>query len=127
MVLPSTAITNRPKTCVDRVHNQAPRTLSSVSALTLANARRNVDSSAAPRRAPPRTQRAQHIGTGLSGPLTDRGERTRTRDHRGDPDREQPGQRMPPTPFLTGIRNLGQQIKQVQTTRGRHRNGDRRR
>jgi hypothetical protein len=51
-VLPSTATTNRPVTWADRVHNQAPRTLSSLSASTATNARRNVDSSAAPRAAP---------------------------------------------------------------------------
>ena len=51
-VLPSTAITSRPPACTARVHSQAPRTRSSTSALTRANARRNVDSSAAPRAAP---------------------------------------------------------------------------
>ena len=50
--LPSTAITRRPLTCEDLVHSQAPRTWSSTSGLTRANARRNVDSSAGPRTAP---------------------------------------------------------------------------
>jgi hypothetical protein len=51
-VLPSTAITSRPLTRTALVHSQAPGTLSSMSGLTRANARRNVDSSAGPRAAP---------------------------------------------------------------------------
>jgi hypothetical protein len=50
--LPSTAITSRPLTCTDLVHSQVPRTWSSMSALIMANARPNVDSSAGPRAAP---------------------------------------------------------------------------
>jgi hypothetical protein len=51
-VLPSTAITSRPSACTALAHSQAPRTRSSTSALTRANARRKVDSSAGPRAAP---------------------------------------------------------------------------
>ena len=51
-VLPSMAITSRPPACTALVHSQAPRTRSSTSALTRANARRKVDSSAGPRAAP---------------------------------------------------------------------------
>ena len=50
--LPSTAITSRPPVRAALVCSQAPRTWSSLSALTRANARRKVDSSARPRAAP---------------------------------------------------------------------------
>jgi hypothetical protein len=46
------AITSRPPTCTALVCSQAPRTWSSTSALTRANARRKLDSSAGPRAAP---------------------------------------------------------------------------
>jgi hypothetical protein len=51
-VLPSMAITSRPPDRTALVCSQAPRTRSSTSGLTRANARRNVDSSAGPRAAP---------------------------------------------------------------------------
>ena len=51
-VLPSIAITSRPPACIALVCSHAPRTRSSTSALTSANARRKVDSSAGPRAAP---------------------------------------------------------------------------
>ena len=51
-VLPSMAMTSRPPACTALVQSQAPRTRSSTSALTRANARRKVDSSAGPRAAP---------------------------------------------------------------------------
>jgi hypothetical protein len=51
-VLPSTAMTSRPPARTGLVHSQVPSTWSSLSALTRANARRNVDSSAGPRAAP---------------------------------------------------------------------------
>jgi DDE_Tnp_1-associated len=51
-VLPSMAMTSRPPARTALVHSQAPRTRSSTSGLTRANARRNVDSSAAPPAAP---------------------------------------------------------------------------
>jgi hypothetical protein len=51
-VFPSMAITSRPPARTARVHSQAPRTRSRTSGLTRAKARRNVDSSAAPRTAP---------------------------------------------------------------------------
>ena len=51
-VFPSTAITSRPPVRTARVHSQAPRTRSRASGLARAKARRNVDSSAAPRTAP---------------------------------------------------------------------------
>jgi hypothetical protein len=50
--LPSTAITSRPPTRAALVCSQAPRTWSSTSGLSRANARRNVDSPAGPRAAP---------------------------------------------------------------------------
>ena len=50
--LPSIAITSRPPARTALVCSQAPRTRSSRSGLTRANARRNVDSSAGPRSAP---------------------------------------------------------------------------
>ena len=46
------AITSRPPVCTALVNSHAPRTRSSASGLTSANARRNVDSSAGPRAAP---------------------------------------------------------------------------
>ena len=51
-VLPSMAMTSRPSDCMTRVQSQAPMTRSRTSALTSANARRKVDSSAGPRAAP---------------------------------------------------------------------------
>ena len=51
-VLPSIAITSRPPARTARVHSHAPRTRSSTSALTRANTRRKVDSSAGPTAAP---------------------------------------------------------------------------
>src|SRR5690348_10173079 len=51
-VLPSMAITSRPPARTALVHSQAPRARSRTSGLTRAKARRNVDSSAAPRTAP---------------------------------------------------------------------------
>jgi hypothetical protein len=50
--LPSIAITRRPQTRAALVYSHAPETRSSASALTSANARRNVDASADPRNAP---------------------------------------------------------------------------
>jgi hypothetical protein len=50
--LPSTAMTSLPPACTALVCSQVPRTRSSTSGLTRANARRNVDSSAGPRAAP---------------------------------------------------------------------------
>ena len=79
-----TAITSRPPACTALVCSQAPRTRSSTSALTRANARRKVDSSAGPRAAG-RAQHGQHLRAGVGGPLPDRGERPRPRDHRRDP------------------------------------------
>ncbi len=52
MVFPSMAITSRPLARTALVHSQAPRTQLRTSGLTRAKARRNVDSSAAPRTAP---------------------------------------------------------------------------
>jgi Domain of unknown function (DUF5753) len=51
-VLPSMAMTSRSSACTALVYSQAPSTWSSISGLTRANARRNVDSSAGPRTAP---------------------------------------------------------------------------
>ena len=104
------AITSRPPACAALVCSQAPRTRSSTSGLTRANARRNVDSSAGPRAAP---SPASTSGAGVGGPLPDRGERPRPRDHRRDPDGEQPGQRMPAAAPLARVRDLGEEIEQV--------------
>lgn len=127
-VLPSIAITNRPLTCIDRVHSHAPRIWSSVSGASAANARRNVDSSAGPAC---RAQTRKHVAARISGPLADRGERSRARDHRGDPDREQPGQRMTTTALVAWVGDLGEQIEQVLALRlaraSRHRRRWRRR
>ena len=109
-VLPSMAITSRPPACTALVYSQAPRTRSSTSALTRANARRNVDSSAGPRAAP---SPASDLRPGVGGPLPDRGERPRPRDHRRDPDGQQPGQRMPAAAPLPRVRDLGKEIEQV--------------
>ena len=108
-VLPSMAITSRPPASTARVHSQAPSTWSSTSALTRANARRKVDSSAGPRRA----QHGQGLRPGIGGPLPDRGERPRPRDHRRDPDGQQPRQRMPAPAPLPRVRDLGKEIEQV--------------
>ena len=43
--------------------------------------------------------------------LPDRGERLRPRDHRRDPDCQQPGQRMTAPAPLARIRDLGKEIE----------------
>ena len=65
------------------------------------------------RRAAGRAQPGQHLRAGVGGPLPDRGERPRPRDHRRDPDGQQPGQRMPAPAPLPRVRDLGKQIEQV--------------
>jgi len=54
------------------------------------------------RRAAIRAQPGQHRRAGIGGPLPDRGERPGSRDHRRDPDGEQPGQCMPTAAPLPG-------------------------
>ena len=49
----------------------------------------------------------------VSGPLPDRGERPRARDHRRDPDGDQPGQRMTASAPLARVRDLGEKIEKV--------------
>jgi hypothetical protein len=110
--LPSIAITSRPPARTALVCNQAPGTLSSTSALTRANARRKVDSSAGPRAAG-RAQHGQHLWSGIGGPLPDRRERPRPRDHRRDSHGQQPGQPMTAAAFLPRVRDLGQETEQV--------------
>jgi hypothetical protein len=65
------------------------------------------------RRAAGRAQRGQRLRPGIGGPLPDRGERPRIRDHRRDPDGQQPGQRVSAPAPLPRVRDLGKQIKQV--------------
>jgi hypothetical protein len=122
--LPSIAITIRFMTWADLVHNQAPS--ATVEFVRIDRGERSPERGLL-RRAPRRPQSDQHTSTRVTGPLPDRSERTRTRNHRSDPDREQPRQRMPATAFLPRIRDLGQQIKQILATGNRHRNSDRRR
>jgi hypothetical protein len=55
----------------------------------------------------------QHIRPGVGGPLPDRGERPRSRDHRRDPGGTRPGKRMPPPAFPARIRDLSEEIEQV--------------
>ena len=65
------------------------------------------------RRAAGRAQHGQDLRAGIGGPLPDRGERPRPRDHRRDPDGQQPGQRVPAPAPLPRVRDLGKEIKQV--------------
>jgi hypothetical protein len=61
------------------------------------------------------------LRAGIGGPLPDRGERPRSRDHRGDPDGEQRGQRIPPPAPSARVRDLGKEIKKVLAARsGQH-------
>ena len=60
-----------------------------------------------------RAQRGQGLRAGIGGPLPDRGERPRPRDHRRDPDGQQRGQRMPAAAPLPRVRDLGKKIEQV--------------
>ena len=62
------------------------------------------------RRAAGRAQRGQDVRAGVGGPLPDRGERPRPRDHRSDPDGQQPGQRMTAAFPLPRVRDLGKEI-----------------
>jgi len=73
------------------------------------------------RRAAGRAQHSQHLRAGVGSPLPDRGERPRSRDHRRDPDGEQPGQRMTAAAPLPRIRDLGKEIKQVLAAGSRNR------
>ena len=73
------------------------------------------------RRAADRAQPGQHLRAGIGGPLPDRGERPRPRDHRRDPDDEQPRQRVPATAPLPQVRDLGEEIEQVLAAGSRHR------
>ena len=54
------------------------------------------------RRAAHRAQHGKRLRPGIGGPLPDRGERLRPRDHGRDPDGQQPGQRMPAAASLAG-------------------------
>ena len=65
-------------------------------------------------RAAVRAERGEHVRAGVAGPLADRGERPRARDHRRDSDGEQPGQGVTAPAPLTRVTDLGQQIEQVQ-------------
>ena len=73
------------------------------------------------RRPARRAQRGQDLRAGLGGPLPDRGERPRPRDHRRDPDGQQPGQRMPAAAPLPRVRDLGKEIEQVLAAGSRNR------
>ena len=65
------------------------------------------------RRAAGRAQHGQHLRAGVGGPLPDRGERPRPRDHRRDPHGQQPGQRMTAAAPFPRVRDLGKEIEQV--------------
>ena len=65
------------------------------------------------RRAAGRAQPGQHLRARVGGPLPDRGERPRPRDHRRDPHGQQPRQRMPAPAPLPRVRDLGKEIEQV--------------
>jgi hypothetical protein len=73
------------------------------------------------RRAARRAQHRQHLRAGIGGPLPDRGERPRPRDHRRDPDGQQPPQRMPAAAPLPRVRDLGKEIEQVLAASSRNR------
>ena len=73
------------------------------------------------RRAAGRAQPGQHLLAGIGGPLPDRGERPRPRDHRRDPDGEQPRQRVPATAPLPRVRDLGEETEQVLAAGSRNR------
>jgi hypothetical protein len=73
------------------------------------------------RRAAGRAQPGQHLLAGIGGPLPDRGERPRPRDHRRDPGGEQPRQRVPATAPLPRIRDLGEETEQVLAAGSRNR------
>ena len=72
------------------------------------------------RRASDRAQNRQDVRSGIGGPLPDRGERPRPRDHRRNPHGQQPGQRMPATAPLPRVRDPGQEIEQVLAASSRH-------
>jgi hypothetical protein len=65
------------------------------------------------RRAAGRFEPGQHVGPGIGGPLPDRGERPRSRDHRRDPGGEQRGQRVPPPSLLPRVRDLGKGLEEM--------------
>jgi hypothetical protein len=65
------------------------------------------------RRAAGRAQRGQDVRAGVGGPLPDRGERPGPRDHRSDPDSQEPGQRMTAAFPLSRVRDLGKEIEKV--------------
>ena len=65
------------------------------------------------RRAPGRAQHGQHLRAGISGPLADRGERPRPRDHRRDPGGEQPRQRVTAAALLPRVRDLAKEIEEM--------------
>ena len=71
------------------------------------------------RRSARRAQHHQGLRAGIGGPLPDRGERPRPRDHRRDPHGQQPGQRMPAPAPLPRVRDLGKEIKKVVATGSR--------
>jgi len=73
------------------------------------------------RRAAGRSERGQDLRPGIGGPLPDRGERPRPRDHRRDPGGEQPGQRMAAPASLPRVRDLGEEVEQVLAPGSRNR------
>ena len=73
------------------------------------------------RRPARRAQRGQDLRAGVGGPLTDRGKRPRPRDHRRDPDGQQPGQRVPAPAPLPRVRDLGKEIQKVLAAGSRNR------
>jgi hypothetical protein len=73
------------------------------------------------RRAAHRAQHGKDLRAGIGGPLPDRGERPRSRDHRRDPGGQQPGQRMTAATPLARVRDLGKEIEKVLAARSRDR------
>ena len=108
-VLPSMAITSRPLTRGPGVQPGSKDLIEHVGA----DQGESAPERGLRRRAAGRAQPCQHVRPGIGGPLPDRGERPRPRDHRRDPDREQAGQWMPPPASLPRVRDLGKEFEKV--------------
>ena len=75
------------------------------------------------RRSARRAQHGQGLWPGVGGLLPDRGKRPRPRDHRRDPDGQQPGQRVPAPAPLPRVGDLGKEIKKIVAAGSRDRRG----
>ena len=89
-VLPSMAIARQPPACTARVHSQAREPVQHVGT----DQGERAAERGLLRRPAHRAQHGQDVRAGVGGPLPDRGERPRARDHRRDPDGKQPGQQI---------------------------------